>query len=171
MSEPFIGEIMMVGFQFAPRDWAVCDGQTIEIDQNQALFALIGANFGGDGQRNYKLPDLRGRVPVHSSTFIRQGKWGGAEQVPITEATFAEHTHAAMASTQNADIPTPGLSGRAYGKTEGNNYLYRDPSNLVSLYPDTVTNSSGGSLPHNNLQPSLVVKYIIAMDGLFPSRS
>lgn len=169
MSEPYIGEIRMVGFSFAPRSWAECYGQTIEIDQNQALFALIGANFGGDGQTTFKLPDLRGRVPVHPGTFIRQGQWGGAEAVPITEATYPEHTHSAMASNQDADSFAPGTSGRSFGKAQAN--IYKDPTNLVGLDNNTIGIANGGSIPHYNLQPSLTLKYIIAMDGLFPSRS
>ena len=172
MGEPFIGEIKMVGFTYAPRNWSECYGQTIKVTQSQALFALIWNTFGGDGKTTFQLPDLRGRVPIHPGGYIRQGYWGGGERVPITEETYPEHTHSTMQSDEEANswaIYNATYPNRALGRAAAN--IYRDPTSLVSLHPESVTNTSGGSVAHNNIQPSTVIKYVIAMQGAFPSRS
>lgn len=172
MGEPFIGEIKMVGFTYAPRDWADCYGQTINVNQNPALFALIVPNFGGDGQSTFQLPDLRGRVPIHPGRYVRQGQWGGAERVSITGNTFPKHTHSAMQSDEEANswaIHNKKYPNRALGRAAAS--IYRDPTDLVGLHSQSVAEASGGSVPHSNLQPLTVIKYVIAMQGLFPSRS
>lgn len=169
MGEPFIGEIKMVGFTYAPRGWADCHGQLMDINQNQALFALIFNQFGGDGRSNFGLPDLRGRVPVHPGGYLSQGDAGGMEEVRITEAELPEHTHGVKGSTQNADTRTGGKSTEAFAKSEMP--IYGDPKNLVELHPQAVTVADGSDLPHSNMQPSQVIRYVIALQGIFPSRS
>lgn len=170
MGEPFIGEIKMVGFPYAPRGWTDCRGQLLEINQNQALFALIGANFGGDWRTNFRLPDLQGRVPMHPGWGVIQGQTGGKEGVLLAEAHLPQHSHGFMGSTQTANVKLAGKNAdAAFAKSEMP--IYGNATNLVPLHSDAVTTADGSDTPHTNVQPSLTIRYIIAMDGLFPSRS
>lgn len=172
MGEPFIGEIKIVGFPFAPRDWADCHGQAMEINQNQTLYALLFTQFGGDGRTTFNLPDMRGRVPMHPGGYYRQGHWGGAETVGISPSTFPEHTHTLNASSEGADswaIHSDSAPNRALGKSAVN--LYGPPTNQTALLLHSVSEAAGGSQSHANMQPSTVVRFVIALDGTFPSRN
>ena len=165
MSEPFLSEIKIVSFGFAPRGWAFCDGQLMPINQNQALFSLLGTTYGGDGRVNFGLPDLRGRVPIHAGNGHTLGERGGEQSHTLSISELATHTHVAQASTTNADAPVP--AGNYLAST---NNLYTAAANLTSLDPSTVTNV-GGSQPHLNMQPFLTLSFCIALQGIFPSQN
>ena len=166
MSEPFLAEIRIVGFNFAPRGWAFCDGQILPINQNQSLFSLLGTTYGGDGRTSFALPDLRGRTPIHVSDGHGLGQKGGVETVTLTAAEMAAHTHAAKASSGGGDNATP--TGRVLAQFPA----YRDPeaSNMTALRSGTLTNTGGGQ-GHKNMQPYLTLSFCIALKGLFPSRN
>lgn len=173
MSEPFLAEVRIVGFNFAPRGWAFCDGQILPINQNQSLYSLLGTTYGGDGRTSFGLPDLRGRVPIHtgrSDGGSQQvlGQKGGEETHTLSVAEMPAHDHKAQASSQNADQNNPQntVLGQALN-------LYIPASSgptPQSLLPATVANA-GGSQAHNNMQPTLVLNFCIALRGLFPSRN
>ncbi len=163
MSDNFLGEIRPVAFNFAPRGWALCDGQLLPISQNTGLFSLLGTTYGGDGKSNFALPDLRGRVPIHTD-HSNQGEVGGEESISLPLAALPGHTHAVQVSLENASTlhssnNYPGKSSRSvYGK--GSDF---------NLSLDSVT-PAGSGLPHENRQPLLTVTFIIAMSGIFPPR-
>jgi microcystin-dependent protein len=170
MSEPFLSEIRMVGFNFAPRGWAFCDGQILPINQNQSLYSLLGTTYGGDGRTSFALPDLRGRAPIHVGGSNGGGSHGlgsksGEETVTLSAAQMPQHTHTARASNTNADAldPTGHVLARALN-------AYVPPGNLVELRTGTVTNVGGGQA-HDNMQPYLALNFCIALQGLFPSRN
>ena len=176
MSEPFIAEIRIFAGNFAPRGWAFCDGQLLPISQNTALFSLIGTTYGGDGRTTTALPDLMGRAPMHPGrgpglTSRRLGQRGGVEMVTLTEAQMPNHTHTLRA----ANIPIGSVQAptnqRAYNRSSGGNaYNTETTSNLVDMNSAGLPNT-GGSQAHNNLQPFLTMNFIIALVGLYPSRS
>ncbi|MEI4552195.1 phage tail protein [Pseudoalteromonas spongiae] len=179
MADPFISEIRMFGFNWAPRGWSLCDGQILPINQNQALYSLIGTAFGGDGRTTFGLPDLRGRTPVHPGVgpfgfHYDRAQRGGEEEVTLTAAQMPQHTHLVRASTEAADAAADyngaffSASSDQKGSVEGNSY--RAATNLVQLNAGTVTNT-GGSQSHNNMQPSLAVSFAISLTGVFPSRN
>src|SRR5437868_592288 len=151
MAEPFMGEIRIMSFGFAPKGWATCDGQSMLINQNQALFLLLGTTFGGDGQTNFALPDLRARTPVHVGNGHTLGERGGQQAHTLSIQEIPTHVHAANASTSNGNtaFATNNVLAGALN-------LYRPPSNLTALKSDTVTNV-GGSQAHLNLQPFLTL--------------
>ena len=173
MSEPFLAEIKMLGFNFAPRGWALCDGQILPIDQNQSLYSLLGTTYGGDARTNFALPDLRGRVPIHEGqapggSNHTLGSTGGAETHVLADQEAPKHGHAIQATSTDGDTPVPagsvlGAFNNAYAPDSV------DPASLVPLRNDSIV-STGGS-PHNNMQPSTVVSFAIAIQGLFPSRN
>jgi microcystin-dependent protein len=166
--EPFIGEIRMMSFAYAPRGWAQCNGQLLPINQNQALFSLLGTQFGGNGQTTFALPDLRGRVPIHvGPSHSNVGQAGGEEAHTLSIAEVPTHQHQLNASTLDANSPSP--TGNVFAKSGGNQF-YGPPSNLVSLIPGTVTNV-GGSQPHPNMQPFLTINFCIALIGIFPAQN
>jgi microcystin-dependent protein len=167
MSEPFLAEIRIFGFDFAPRGWAWCDGQILPINQNQALYSLLGTTYGGDGRVNFALPDLRGRVPIHRSDQHSQGEQGGAESVALSAAQIASHVHVARATTSDADTQNPST-----GVTLGGNpsLTYKDPTNLTPL-ADAAISPFGGGQGHENRQPYRALAYAMALQGLFPSRN
>ena len=172
MSEPFVAEIRIFAGNFAPRGWAFCDGQLLPISQNTALFSLIGTTYGGDGRSTTALPDLQGRLPMHPGrgpglTARRLGQRGGVEMVTLSEAQMPNHTHQLMGVTRPAEDNDP--NNNYYGLTPGNN-LYHASGNLVAM-ADQALPSTGGSQAHNNLQPFIAMNYIIALVGLYPSRS
>ncbi len=171
MSEPFLAEIRMVGFNFSPRGWAFCDGQILPINQNQSLYSLLGTNYGGDGRTSFALPDLRSRTPVHTGDGHRLAQKSGAETVTLTAAEIAAHTHAAKASSTNADDTTPESDMLANSEPTGDD-AYRAPeaANMTAIRSGTVTNAGGGQA-HNNMQPYLTINFCIALRGLFPSRN
>jgi len=169
MSEPFLAEIRMVGFNFAPRGWAFCDGQLLPINQNQALYSLLGTTFGGDGRTDFALPDLRGRVPAHKGDDLAMGERSGPETVTLTAQEMPCHTHTFSPSSAPGNRIHPGAGNvRTFGSTtEPQNYGL--PTNLVAM--NKGTNSVGGGQSHNNMQPSLAIGFCIALQGLFPSRN
>lgn len=167
MSEPYIGEIRMTGYNFAQRGWAFCDGQLLSISSNTALFSILGTIYGGDGRTTFGLPDLRGRVPFHAGQHLgssyRLGQRGGEERHTLTVPEMPNHNHTASVSSNNgtSPIPTDNSIG-VYNNTSG------DGSNLVNM--NNAMANSGGQ-PHENTQPSAVVSFQIALVGIFPSRS
>ncbi len=169
MSEPFIGEIQLFGFNFAPRNWAQCNGQILPISQNQSLYSLIGTTFGGDGRTNFALPDMRGRTPAHQGDELVRGRPGGLESVKITTQTMASHTHGFEATS--ADGTANGAKiDRTFGVNVGGANFYTNAANLTEL--NTASGSNvGGSEAHSNMQPIQVVNFCIALQGLFPSRN
>ncbi|WP_028652994.1 phage tail protein [Nocardioides halotolerans] len=165
MAEPFLGEIRLMSFNFAPKGWAACDGQILPINQNQALFSLLGTMYGGNGQTTFALPDLRGRVPIHQSDFHTMGERAGQEAHTLTVAELPQHTHVVHATTATGD--TPVAPGNLLADSPSQ--LYGSPSGLTTLHPSTV-GAVGGSQPHQNLQPYLTLNYCIAISaGIFPS--
>lgn len=175
MSEPFISEIRIFGFGWPPRDWAQCDGQILPIEQNQALYSLLGTHFGGDGYTSFALPDLRGRVPMHANNGNSTiGMRGGTENVTLTEDEIPNHGHTVKATTSNADTNTfsgsilaAGFDKRALQQNPLD--MYGPAENLISLHSDSVTSVYAGQ-SHNNLQPSCVLNFCIALKGAFPTR-
>lgn len=174
MSEPFQSEIRMFGFSFAPRNWATCDGQLMSINQNQTLYALIGSEFGGDGRTTFALPDLRGRVPVHGRGALLGNK-SGAENVTLTTNELPTHNHTVKATTSNANTKTftSNILAAGYDKRTSEQHpvnMYAPATNLVALNEKTVTDNGSGQ-SHNNMQPSIVVNFCMALLGTFPSRN
>jgi len=170
MSEPFLAEVRIVGFNFAPRGWAFCDGQILPINQNQSLYSLLGTTYGGDGRTSFALPDLRGRTPIHegssNGTNHTLGQKSGSETVTLSAAEMPSHDHALNATTANGDQPIP--VGNALAAFN-NGYLGGSPT-TVQLASGTVANVGGGQ-GHDNMQPYLALNFCIALQGLFPSRN
>jgi microcystin-dependent protein len=152
-----------MSFVFAPKGWALCNGQLLPINQNQALFSLLGTTFGGDGRVNFALPDVRGRTPIHVGAGHTLGERGGEQAHTLSIAELPEHVHVLNGSSANATVFTPinNLNASASG-------LYGPPQNLTTLAPSSVTNT-GGSQAHLNMQPFLTLSFCIALQGIFPS--
>jgi microcystin-dependent protein len=167
MSEPFLGEIRMMSFNFPPKGWAFCNGQLLPINQNQALFSLLGTYYGGNGQTNFALPNLRGQVPIHVGSGYIQGQKGGQTAHTVTNSEMAQHFHFAMGSSAASGNQAP--PGGALLGTSGNN-VYAEPAAFLACAPSEITNF-GGSQPHNNMMPYLVLNFCIALQGIFPSRN
>jgi microcystin-dependent protein len=165
MAEPFLAEIRLMSFVFAPQGWALCNGQLLPINQNQALFSLLGTTFGGDGRVNFALPDMRGRVPFHVGSGHTLGERGGEVAHTLSIAELPEHSHVASASSQQANEPDP--TGRLLANSTPNE-VFGAATNLTSMHPGTVT-ATGGSQAHENRQPFLVLNFCIALQGIFPS--
>jgi microcystin-dependent protein len=172
MSEPFIGEIKMFGGNYAPQGWAFCDGSSLPISQNDALFSLIGTTYGGDGQQSFNLPDLRGRVPVHRGTLqgvtYQLGWNSGAEAVQLTPANLPAHTHGFPASTASANtgVPAPAMVPAAADQVTP----YSISAAGGAMNAQSVQ-TVGGSQPHDNMMPFQVVAFIIALVGVWPPRN
>jgi microcystin-dependent protein len=165
MAEPFLSEIRVFSFSFAPRGWALCNGQLLPINQNQALFSLLGTTFGGDGRVNFALPDLRARTPIHVGAGHTLGERGGEQAHTLSIAELPRHTHVLQGATNNGDQAIP--SGNLFAASA--NQLYRGPAaNLASMNATSVTNT-GGSQAHLNMQPFLTLSFCIALQGIFPS--
>lgn len=164
MAEPFLSEIRIMSFVFAPKGWALCNGQLLPINQNQALFSLLGTTFGGDGRVNFALPDLRGRTPIHVGSSHTLGERGGEQAHTLSIAEVPEHVHLVQASANTGDQQD--ATGNVLGNVPGR--IYTDATNLVALRSDTVTNA-GGSQAHLNMQPFLTLSFCIALQGIFPS--
>ena len=176
MSEPFLAEVRMVGFNFAPRGWAFCDGQILPINQNQSLYSLLGPTYGGDGRTSFALPDLRGRTPIHvgrsdGGDSHALGQKGGEETHTLSPAEMPSHRHAVEAVNETADAANPGGAYLARPVAAvGTVYSGTGELGTVRLNPDSVT-AVGGGQAHANMQPYLAVNFCIALQGLYPSRN
>lgn len=169
MAEPFLSEIRMMSFQFAPKGWALCNGQLLPINQNQALFALLGTTFGGDGRTNFALPDLRGRAPIHVGSGHTLGEQGGEQAHTLSIGELPQHSHGLQGSNSNATSTTPSPPGSAVYARAGSQ-MYGAAENLVAMSP-LASSSVGGNQPHLNMQPFLTISFCIALQGIFPSRT
>lgn len=172
MSEPFIAEIRIFAGNFAPRGWAFCDGQLLPISQNTALFSLIGTTYGGDGRTTTALPDLKGRAPMHPGrgpglTSRRLGERLGVETVGLNETQMPSHNHTMRGNEEGGDSTNP--QNRVFG--EPSDDLYTTSGTNVAMATNTLSSAGGGGQPHNNMQPYLAMYFIIALQGLYPSRS
>jgi microcystin-dependent protein len=165
LSTPFLSEIKIMSFGFPPKGWALCDGQLLPINQNQALFSLLGTTYGGDGRVNFGLPDLQGRVPTHMGSGLTLGQQGGEQGHTLAISEVPTHTHTAMGTTTASDSPIP--TSNFLGAADN---TYGPATNLTSLQPGTLANA-GGSQAHLNMQPFLVLSFCIALQGIFPSQN
>lgn len=171
MSNPYVGEIRLFAGTFAPNGWLFCDGQQLPISEYETLFNLIGTTYGGDGQTTFNLPDLRGRLPLHQgtaqgTTFVI-GESGGVEQVTLTAAQVPQHTHTLSGSAANATQTSP-TGGVPATMPEVTTFAYGTDLPATTLHPNSVS-SSGGNLPHENLQPYLCLNFIISLFGIYPA--
>jgi microcystin-dependent protein len=162
MAEPFLSEIRIMSFNFAPKGWALCNGQLLPINQNQALFSLLGTTYGGDGRVNFALPELRGRVAIHEGNGHTLGETAGAEAVTINIQQLPTHNHMVKVFNDNANA-TP--AGNFFAAA---NQAYQPAPANTNLAPNSVTNT-GGSQAHQNQQPFTVLSFCIALQGIFPS--
>lgn len=166
MSEPFLSEIKVVSFNFPPKGWAFCNGQLLPINQNQALFALLGTVYGGNGQTNFALPNLRGQVPIHMGNGHTLGEAAGSSSVTVNIQQLPTHLHGLQASGNSASAAADPTNAFFAPVNAG----YGQPTNLTTLSPQSVS-SVGGSQAHNNMMPYLVLNFIIALQGIFPSQN
>jgi len=165
MSTPFLSEIKILSFGFAPKGWALCDGQLLPINQNQALFALLGTTYGGDGRVNFGLPNLQGRVPMHMGSGHTLGERGGEQAHTVSISEIPTHTHTASGTTDST-APTTLALNNVFGPAT----VYAAAANLTSMNPASITNI-GGSQSHLNMQPFLTLAFAIALQGIFPSQT
>jgi len=168
MAEPFLSEIRIFSFDFPPKGWAFCNGQLLPINQNQALFSLLGTVYGGNGQTSFALPNLRGQVPVHTGNGHTLGEKAGSSSVTVSVQQLAQHVHFAQGVSDLGDVQTPVGNFIASVDTAVFEAIYSDPASLVAMAPQAVSNV-GGSQPHNNMMPYLVLNFCIALQGIFPS--
>jgi microcystin-dependent protein len=167
MAEPFLSEIRIMSFNFAPKGWAQCNGQLLPINQNQALFSLLGTTYGGDGRVNFALPNLRGKVPIHEGSGHTLGETAGEYAHTLTQSEMPAHTHFVNASSTdgNSQTPTNALLAREVGN------VYRPASAGLQALNPAIISSVGGSQAHTNQQPYLVLNFCIALQGIFPSQN
>jgi len=172
MSDPFLAEIRIVGFNFAPRGWAQCDGQLLPINQNQALFSLVGTIYGGDGRTTFALPDLRGRTPIHfgTGTYNRIGTKAGEENHILNLIEIPQHKHQFQIENSAGGNSTPDALGVISKSKNELRFVDNENVNTAAMSPSIIGNS-GGTQGHNNMQPYQVLNYVIALQGVFPSRS
>jgi microcystin-dependent protein len=166
MSTPFLSEIKIISFNFPPKGWAFCNGQFLPINQNQALFSLLGTTYGGNGQTTFALPDLRGKTPIHMGSQFNLGQTGGEIAHTLTQSEMPQHTHLAMGNDGTATTADP---TNAFWANGGDN-VYSTGNPATAMAPSTVGNI-GGSQAHQNMSPYLVLNFIIALQGIFPSRN
>ena len=171
--DPFVAEIRIFGFNFAPRGWAFCDGQVLPISQNTALFSLLGTTYGGDGKSTFALPNLQGQAAIHPGqgpglSLHDLGETGGSETVTLLETEMPAHSHSWMGSTQTAEDRTP--ANEVFARATGGNLYTTNTSGLVSLAPQAIS-PVGQSQPHNNMQPFLTCNFCIALQGVYPPRT
>jgi microcystin-dependent protein len=169
MSTPFLAEIKLVSFSFAPKGYAFCDGQLFPINQNQALFSLLGTTYGGDGITNFALPNLQGRAPVHPSDTHPLGQSAGAETVALTQDQMPQHAHTLYASATSASATDP-TNNAVAKKVRFGKDIFAAPQNLVRMNKNALV-SKGATQPHDNMQPYLTLSFVIALVGIFPSRN
>ncbi len=165
MGTPFLGEVKIVSFNFAPRGWALCNGQILPINQNQALFALLGTTYGGNGQTTFALPNLQGRVPLHMGSSFTLGQIGGETAHTLTISELPAHNHVPVGSSNNASVATP--AGNLWAAQSTDAY---SPTPNTALHPASIANV-GGSQAHDNLSPYLVLNFCVALQGIFPTRN
>lgn len=171
MSEPFLSEIRIMSFNFPPKGWAFCNGQFLPINQNQALFALLGTTYGGNGQTTFALPDLRGRTPMHMGNGHTLGEKAGTETVTINMQQMPQHTHPLNATNNPATSPDPHIPNPgSFVLGEAVSNAFTAPGNIVMMNAQMVS-SVGGSQPHENRQPYLTLNFCIALQGIFPSQN
>ena len=166
MGTPFLSEIKLVSFGFAPQGWALCNGQLLPINQNQALFSLLGTTYGGDGKVNFALPNLQGCVPIHMGNEFTLGQTGGEQNHTLIVSEMPYHTHPPVGTNNAPDQPSP--AGHTWANAPGNN-AYATTSN--STMNPTAIGNTGGSESHPNMQPYLTLNFIIALTGIFPSQN
>lgn len=166
MSEPFLSEIRIVSFGFAPKGWAFCNGQLLPINQNQAIFSLLGTTYGGDGRVNFGLPNLQGRIPVHAGQGIVLGELGGETSHTLNISEVPAHTHVPVGSGSDPTTPNP---SNTVVWARNNASPYTGTAN-TAMNPASVA-STGGNQPHQNLPPYLVLNFIVALQGIFPSQT
>jgi microcystin-dependent protein len=174
MASPFVAEIRIFPFNFAPQGWATCDGQLLPISSNTALFSLLGTQYGGDGRSNFALPNLQGSVALHSDQYASGasypiGMQGGSESVTLLQAEMPLHSHGVLADTLSFDTTEVSPSNNVLGNTTPT-LIYANPTSNTQMSPQMVS-IAGGSMPHNNMQPFVTLNFCIAMQGIFPARS
>ena len=166
MGTPYLAEIRMVSFNFPPKGWAFCNGQLLPINQNQALFSLLGTTYGGDGQTTFALPDLQSRIPIHQGNGFGLAQTGGAEQVTLTVGQLPAHSHPPLATSTGASTANP--AGANFANWPDSPFAITAPA--TPMAPDTL-GAQGGSQPHDNMPPYLGVNFIISLFGVFPSQT
>jgi microcystin-dependent protein len=173
--DPFVAEVRIFPFNFAPKGWAFCDGQLLPLSQNTALFSLLGTTYGGDGKSNFALPNMQGNAPMHPGqgpglSLHDLGEMGGSETVTLLESEIPSHTHALKASTTNSSKPSPANNSLAKVQSGGTPYVAAAGAPPVSFAANALA-PAGGDQPHNNMQPYLTLNFCIAMQGVFPPRT
>ena len=166
MSAPFLSELKIIAFNFPPKGWAFCNGQLMQISQNQALFSLLGTTYGGDGRQTYGLPNLQGRVPMHMGNRHTLGERGGEENHTLTASEMPSHTHSANVVASTGDTP---IAAGHFPANSGSVTVYAPPPATTALHPSTI--SGVGGQPHENREPFLTLNFCIALQGIFPSRN
>jgi len=174
MADPFVAEIRIFPFNFAPKGWAWCDGQLLPLSQNTALFSLLGTTYGGNGKSNFALPDLQGKAPMHPGqgpglSLHDLGETAGSETVTLLETEMPAHHHSLMGSNSTATVGIPD-SGSSMARTDGPNIYQDSPNSRTELMSQQVIAPAGGDSPHNNMQPYLTMYFCIALQGIFPPR-
>jgi microcystin-dependent protein len=173
--DPFVAEIRIFPFNFAPKGWAFCDGQILPLSQNTALFSLLGTTYGGDGKSNFALPNMQGSAPMHPGqgpglSLHDLGETGGSETVSLLESEIPSHSHGFMASTQPGEDPAPDSSEALARSVGANLYQTTVNANIVQLSGNALA-PAGGDQPHNNMQPYLTLNFCIALQGVYPPRT
>ncbi len=166
MSNGFLGELRIVSFNFAPKGWAMCNGQFVPINQNQPLFSLLGTTYGGNGQTTFALPNMQGCVPIHVGNGHTQGERAGTDSVTLTQQQLPAHSHAVKGSSNTAD--TPAAAGNFWASA--GQQIYSNTQN-AAMSPAATHGNAGGSQPHENRPPYLTLNFIILLQGVFPSRN
>ena len=173
--DPFVAEIRILPFNFAPKGWAFCDGQILPLSQNTALFSLLGTTYGGDGKSTFALPDLQGNAPIHAGqgpglSLYDLGQSGGSDTITLLQSEIPVHSHAMFNAPTIVAADSNICTGNSMGKSSQGNAYIPSSGNFVQLSPSALT-PAGGSLPHNNMQPYLTLNFCIALQGVYPPRT